>query len=236
MDKKTMRWIAVFAFACIAVAAVATGLGVWLASRTVVGPSRGDAASPADTPKARIADAAKPAGLRSGKGQIPANQFVERADGSVVPLRETVAGNVRTYDGNADAAADEEAAAAAWEALLDEFGAPLARPVASEDRARVSRALRRLPAGRRREAAQSLMNLLGDTDFDVMGDILLDRNQPAEVVEAVFNDLLNRPDEVKRPFLREIAKDEGHVGCTEARRILDVQSLSAAAHGGGKDD
>ena len=57
--------------------------------------------------------------------------------------------------------------------------------------------------------------------------VLFDPAQPTEVVDAVFNDLLNRPEEVKTPLLEEISQDSSYANCAEARRILDVQKLSS---------
>lgn len=208
--------------AAVAVAA-AVGLGVRAVGRGR--PSAAPASSMCEAAPQPAAGAVRLDGLR-----IPANQFVERADGEVVPLR-PADGADETADGGA--AADEEAAVAAWDALVAELGEPLGRPVGRDDRARVSRALKRLARGRRREAVQSLVNVVGDADVGVAGDVLLDRSQPVEVVEAVFNDLLNRPDEVKRPFLEAVAADEAHAACAEARRMLDVQRLSAAGEGEG---
>ena len=213
----------------VGVIAGAIGVGVWVASRPIDGldvdaalEAADGAASKTGTGPVRSAvDAAKKKGR-----EIPKNQFVEKANGEIVPLAEAA----KVESGETPEAAEavvsaEDAAVAAWDALVEDFAASSDRVVTKEDRAKVNEALKRLPRERRRESAQSLLNLVSDGNFGVMRDVLFDPAQPTEVVDAVFNDLLNRPEEVKTPLLKEIAQDSSHANCAEARRILDVQKL-----------
>lgn len=216
----------------VVVIAGAIGVGSWIASRPIDGqdvdvalPADDKAASKAGTDPVRQAvDAAKKAGR-----EVPKNQFVEKADGEIVPLAEAAKaepGEAAESSEATDAAASaEDAAVAAWDALVEGFAASPDRAVTKDDRAKVNAALKRLPRERRRESAQSLLNLVSDGSFGVMRDVLFDPAQPTEVVDAVFNDLLNRPEEVKLPLLKEISQDASHANCVEARRILDVQKL-----------
>lgn len=118
----------------------------------------------------------------------------------------------------------EEKAMVAWDAIVEEIGSSLGRAVTRDDCTRVNRALKKVPGERRREAVQSLLNMVSDEDFGVMRDVLMDYAQAPEVVRAVFGDLLNRPDEVKLPLLREIARGTNHANHEEARRILAAYS------------
>ena len=216
----------------IGVIAGAIGVGVWVASRPIDGldagvalSANGDAVPKTGTGLVRSAvDAAKKAGR-----EIPKNQFVEKANGEIVPLAEAAKGESgetpEAAEASDAAALAEDAAVAAWDALVENFAATSDRGVTKEDRAKVNEALKRLPRGRRRTSVESLLNLVPDGNFGVMRDVLFDPAQPTEVVDAVFNDLLNRPEEVKTPLLKEIAQDAAHANCAEARRILDVQML-----------
>jgi hypothetical protein len=216
----------------VGVIAGAIGVGVWVASRPIDGLDADAALETVDGagsktgtgPVRSAVDAAKKAGR-----EIPKNQFVEKANGEIVPLAEAAKGELgetpEAAEASDAAALAEDAAVAAWDALVENFAATSDRSVTKEDRAKVNEALKRLPRERRRASAQSLLNLVSDGNFGVMRDVLFDPAQPTEVVDAVFNDLLNRPEEVKTPLLKEIAQDAAHANCAEARRILDVQML-----------
>ena len=213
----------------VGVIAGAIGVGVWVASRPIDGldvdaalEAADGAASKTGTGPVRSAvDAAKKKGR-----EIPKNQFVEKANGEIVPLAEAAkVESGETLETAEAVVSAEDAAVAAWDALVEDFTASSDRVVTKEDRAKVNEALKRLPRERRRESAQSLLNLVSDGNFGVMRDVLFDPAQPTEVVDAVFNDLLNRPEEVKTPLLKEISQDSSHANCAEARRILDVQKL-----------
>ena len=216
----------------VGVIAGAIGVGVWVASRPIDGLDVDAALEAADgagsktgtAPVRQAVDVAKKKGR-----EIPKNQFIEKANGEIVPLTEAAKGELEesaeTSESSDEGVSAEDAAVAAWDALVEDFAASSDRVVTKEDRAKVNEALKRLPRDRRRESAQSLLNLVSDGNFGVMRDVLFDPAQPTEVVDAVFNDLLNRPEEVKTPLLKEISQDSSHANCAEARRILDVQKL-----------
>ena len=222
-----MKQKLLFSLLFAVVIAGAIGVGVWVASRPIEGldvdvalSATDGAASKTGTDPVRSAvDAAK----KNGRG-IPKNQFIEKANGEIVPMAEAAKAESREMPEAAEAsdaaASAEDAAVAAWDALVENFAATSDRSVTKEDCAKVNEALKRLPRDRRRASAQSLLNLVPDGNFGVMRDVLFDPAQPTEVVDAVFNDLLNRPEEVKTPLLKEISQDASHANCAEARRIL----------------
>ena len=204
----------------VGVIAGAIGVGVWVASRPIDGLDVDVALSAADgagsktgtAPVRQAVDVAKKKGR-----EIPKNQFVEKANGEIVPLAEAAKGELEesaeTSESSDEGVSEEDATVAAWDALVEDFAASSDRAVTKEDRAKVNEALKRLPRDRRRASTQSLLNLVSDGNFGVMRDVLFDPAQPTEVVDAVFNDLLNRPEEVKTPLLKEISQDASHANC-----------------------
>ncbi len=214
-SSKTMAWGLLGVF----VVMMPLVVGMWVTSRPVVVSEVPEeiVSSPAPTAVERTVDVP-----RLPKRAVPKNQFVEKPNGEVGPLAEEAQETVDVAD---PGETEEDAAVAAWETLVEDFAASSDHAVTKESSAKVNKALKRLPRERRRESAQSLLNLVSDGDFGVMRDVLFDSAQPIEVIDAVFNDLLNRPDEVKIPLLEEIARDEAHANCVEARRILDVQKI-----------
>ena len=175
------------------------------------------------------ADSAPTSDLSKLKGRkIPANQYIETEDGTLVPLKTVVQGKTAADETLSEPTLDEQAEAqlaADFNSLLDTYSKPLNRAITKADRAKVNQILRRVSSKNRREATKALLNLVPDENFGVMLDTLFDKSQPDEVVSAIFDDVLNRPRETKEPILKEVAKDRDHVNCAEARRILDIQKL-----------
>lgn len=175
------------------------------------------------------ADSAPTSDLSKLKGRkIPANQYIETEDGTLIPLKTAVQGKTAADETLSEPTLDEQAEAqlaADFNSLLDTYSKPLNRAITKADRAKVNQTLKRVSSQKRREATKSLLNLVPDENFGVMLDTLFDKSQPDEVVSAIFDDVLNRPRETKDPILKEVAKDRDHVNCAEARRILDIQKL-----------
>lgn len=175
------------------------------------------------------ADSAPTSDLSKLKGRkIPANQYIETEDGTLIPLKTAVQGKTTADETLSEPTLDEQAEAqlaADFNSLLDTYSKPLNRAITKADRAKVNQTLKRVSSKNRRDATKSLLNLVPDENFSVMLDTLFDKSQPDEVVSAIFDDVLNRPRETKEPILKEVAKDRDHVNCAEARRILDVQKL-----------
>ena len=160
--------------------------------------------------------------------KIPANQYIETEDGTLIPLKTAVQGKTAADETLSEPTLDEQAEAqlaADFNSLLDTYSKPLNRAITKADRAKVNQTLKRVSSKNRRDATKSILNLVPDENFGVMLDTLFDKSQPDEVVSAIFDDVLNRPRETKDPILKEVAKDRDHVNCAEARRILDIQKL-----------
>ena len=80
----------------------------------------------------------------------------------------------------------------------------------------------KVPRARKVECLQRALNLLPDDNIMLLAGILLDKSQPTECLELVYNDILNRDESVKKPLLREIFKDREHPCWANTAWILDV--------------
>jgi hypothetical protein len=66
------------------------------------------------------------------------------------------------------------------------------------------------------------VNLCEDSDFAQLEQVYLAANTPPPVVEMIFDDTLNRPDEVKLPMLAKTLRNPSHPMAEEAREILEM--------------
>lgn len=80
----------------------------------------------------------------------------------------------------------------------------------------------RLPKDRKDECLHRALNLVSDENVMLLAGILMDKTQDKEFVELVYNDLLNRDEEVKKPILQQIIKDKTHPCWADTAWILDV--------------
>jgi len=109
---------------------------------------------------------------------------------------------------------------AAWEERLGEI---LAAP---GDTATVAPALLSaipgLPVEAQEQYIAHALNLCEDSDFSKTEEIYLRQNTPPSVAEAIFNDALNRPDEVKLLLMAKTMALPNHPMAGEARQILEL--------------
>jgi hypothetical protein len=70
--------------------------------------------------------------------------------------------------------------------------------------------------------ATHLAHLVKDADYAPLAEMLADTRQPAPVLEALFTDVLNRPNAIKLPALLEVARQPDHAKATQAREILQL--------------
>ena len=80
----------------------------------------------------------------------------------------------------------------------------------------------KLPKERKEECLHRALNLVSDENVMLLAGILMDKTQDKEFVELVYNDLLNRDDEVKKPILQQIIKDKTHPCWADTAWIMDV--------------
>jgi len=82
--------------------------------------------------------------------------------------------------------------------------------------------LQRLPVEAQEEYIAHALNLCEDEDYARVETIYLAAGTPPEVSEEIFNDVLNRPDEVKLPLLVKTLRQPAHPMAGEAREILEM--------------
>lgn len=112
---------------------------------------------------------------------------------------------------------------AAFQTFLDDWS-NTTKTVDEKDVAEFVDLFGRLPEARRDEFLSHALNLITDDKLELLLGILMDKTQPKDVLSAVFNDILNRDDEVKLLVLSEIAKDRDHPCWVDAVWVLDVMS------------
>jgi hypothetical protein len=108
----------------------------------------------------------------------------------------------------------------AWEDRLDELLTTEADN-ATTVRGLVS-SMRGLPAEAQEEFIAHAVNLCEDEQFELLANIYLNPATPKEVSETIFNDLLNRPDEIKLLLLAKTLGNTAHPMNAEAREILEM--------------
>ena len=124
-------------------------------------------------------------------------------------------------EGSADDDPDEKLVDA-FDALVDSWMEPRDGGVSLADSDAFVAAFRQLPEERREECLQRALNLVPDDNVMLLAGILMDKSIDQELVELVFNDVLNRDEEVKKPILQEIFKDKSHPCWADTAWILDV--------------
>lgn len=82
--------------------------------------------------------------------------------------------------------------------------------------------MRGLPPEAQEEFIAHAVNLCEDEQYEMLGDIYLDPQTPKPVSETIFNDALNRPDEIKLPLLAQTLRNAAHPMNAEAREILEM--------------
>lgn len=117
---------------------------------------------------------------------------------------------------------DEEKIVESFDALTDKWIKPVKGGVPMSEVDRFRSEFKKLPASRRRECLQRALNLVPDENVMVLAGVLFDKTLDKDTVTMVFQDVLNRGEEVKKPILQEIFKDRSHPCWADVAWILDV--------------
>ena len=120
------------------------------------------------------------------------------------------------------AAAEEERLVEAFDNLTDKWMEPAKDGVTMQDIDTFVRRFKSVPADRKDECLHRALNLVPDENVMLLAGILLDKSLDKEMIELVYNDVLNRDEEVKKPILQEIFKDKEHPCWADTAWILDV--------------
>ncbi len=116
----------------------------------------------------------------------------------------------------------EEALVDAFDALTDKWMEPVDDGIAMEDIQKFVEQFRKIPQERKGECLQRALNLVPDENVMLLAGILMDKTQDKEYLELIYNDVLNRGEEVKQPILQQIFKDRTHPCWADTAWILDV--------------
>ncbi|MGN0852723.1 MAG: hypothetical protein ACI4Q3_05030, partial [Kiritimatiellia bacterium] len=128
--------------------------------------------------------------------------------------------------------AEEEKLVAAFDALTDKWmEAADGATVTLEDVRVFSARFREVPDSRRDECLHRALNLIPDDHIMLLAGILMDKSYGSDTLELVFNDVLNRDEDVKKPILKEIFKDRTHPCWADTAWILDVTGELPAQKG-----
>ncbi len=128
----------------------------------------------------------------------------------------------------------EEKLVDAFDALTDTWQEPKPDKVTMDEVKRFREAFNKVPKARRDECLHRALNLVPDENVMLLAGILFDKTQDRDVLEEVYNDLLNRDEDVKRLILREIYKDREHPCWADTAWILDVTGELPGSGGKGK--
>ena len=118
--------------------------------------------------------------------------------------------------------AEEEKLVDAFDDLTDKWQEPSAKGGTMADIDNFAAAFRKVPKARQDECVHRALNLVPDENVMLLAGILMDKTMDKEIVETVFNDVLNRDEDVKKPILQQIFKDKDHPCWADTAWILDV--------------
>ena len=117
---------------------------------------------------------------------------------------------------------EEEKKVAAFDSLTDKWMKKSGGEVTMKDMDDFVAAFKSIPASRKDECLHRALNLVSDDHVLLLAGILFDKSIDREYLELVFNDVLNRDEEVKKLILPKILKDKDHPCWADTAWILDV--------------
>ena len=118
--------------------------------------------------------------------------------------------------------AEEEKLVNDFDDLTDKWQEPSAKGVTMSDIDDFAKSFRKIPKSRQDECIHRALNLIPDENVMLLAGVLMDKSMDKEIVETVYNDVLNRDEDVKKPILQEIFKDKTHPCWADTAWILDV--------------
>ncbi len=118
--------------------------------------------------------------------------------------------------------AEEDKCVEDFDALTDKWMELTDKGVTMADVDSFAAMFRKVPEARKEECLQRALNLVPDENVMLLAGILMDKTQPKELLELVYNDVLNRDEEVKKPILQQIFQDKEHPCWADTAWILDA--------------
>ena len=118
--------------------------------------------------------------------------------------------------------AEEEKLVEAFDDLTDKWQESSSKGVTMSDIDNFAKTFRSVPKNRQDECINRALNLIPDENVMLLAGVLMDKSMDKEIVETVYNDVLNRDEDVKKPILQQIFKDKTHPCWADTAWILDV--------------
>ena len=132
--------------------------------------------------------------------------------------------------------AEEDKCVEDFDALTDKWMELTDKGVTMADVDSFAAMFRKVPSARKEECLQRALNLVPDENVMLLAGILMDKTQPKELIELVYNDVLNREEEVKKPILQQIFQDKTHPCWADTAWILDSTGETPNGSKAGGDD
>lgn len=110
----------------------------------------------------------------------------------------------------------------AFDSLTDKWMEKEGGEVTMKDMDAFVAAFKSVPDKRKDECLHRALNLVSDDHVLLLAGILFDKTVEKEYLELVFNDILNRDEDVKKLILPRIYKDKTHPCWADTAWILDV--------------
>ena len=117
---------------------------------------------------------------------------------------------------------EDEKKVEAFDSLTDKWMKKEGGEVTMKDMDAFVAAFKAVPDARKGECLHRALNLVSDDNVLLLAGILFDKSIDKEYLELVFNDVLNRDEEVKKLILPKIFKDKDHPCWADTAWILDV--------------
>ena len=143
-----------------------------------------------------------------------------QAEPAEEPQSEPAEAEPQTEEEKREAA--EEKAVNDFDDLTDKWQEASEKGVTMADIDNFAKMFRGVPKDRQDECIHRALNLIPDENVMLLAGVLMDKSIDKDIVETVFNDVLNRDEDVKKPILRQIFKDKAHPCWADTAWILDV--------------
>ena len=208
MKKKVLLAAVVVLIACVAV----------FVGRRASSSSSAEQSERAADSKALIPNAARPI----DKHAVSRNEEAEGGEDSAGKEEADEAEEEEPQTEEEKREAEAEKKVDAFDNLTDKWMEPSAKGVTMADVDNFAKAFRQVPKDRQDECIHRALNLIPDENVMLLAGVLMDKTMDKEIVETVYNDVLNRDEGVKKPILQEIFKDKSHPCWADTAWILDV--------------
>ena len=156
--------------------------------------------------------------------RVAERQADGKAEGREQADEESGDGESETVDVEAEEKSEEEEEKKvdAFDSLTDKWMKKEGGEVSMKDMDDFVAAFKSVPDGRKDECLHRALNLVSDDHVLLLAAILFDKTVEKEYIELVFNDILNRDEDVKKLILPRIYKDKTHPCWADTAWILDV--------------